>query len=86
MTTHKDFFGGAADEEEKEGDREALALKKKRDKHLMQLDDTKRMYIDQILRKTQYADDFDFFTEIVGVPLEAEEGTAPVNYKDLTKD
>ena len=52
----------------------------------MQLDDTKRMYIEQILRKTQYADDFDFFTEIVGVPLDAEEGAAPVNYKNLSKD
>ena len=39
----------------------------------MQLDDTKRMYMDQILRKTQYYDDFDYFTEVVGVPLEADE-------------
>ena len=85
MNTHKDFFkGGAPEEEEKEIDKEALAVKKRREKHLMQLDDTKRMYIDQILRKTAYADDFDFFAEIVGVPLDAEDGDGnqaqPVNY------
>ena len=33
----------------------------------MQLDDTKRMYMEQILRKTAFYDDFDFFTEIMGV-------------------
>ena len=39
----------------------------------MQLDDTKKMYMDQILRKTQYCDDyFDYFTEVIGVPLEAD--------------
>ena len=42
------------------------------------------------MRKTSYADDFDFFAEIVGVPLEAEDGdgtqTQPVNYQNLTKD
>ena len=46
VNTHKDFFKGTVDEEEKEVDKEAQALKKKRDKHLMQLDDTKRMYIE----------------------------------------
>ena len=40
-----------------QGDREAMAVQKKREKHLMQLDDTKKMYMDQILRKTQYCDD-----------------------------
>lgn len=35
VNSHKDFFKGTADEEEKEGDKEAQALKKKRDKHLM---------------------------------------------------
>ena len=39
----------------------------------MQLDDTKRMYMDQILRKTQYYDDFDYFAEVIGVPLEADD-------------
>ena len=34
------------DEEMVEVDRAALAVKKKREKHLMQLDDTKRMYMD----------------------------------------
>ena len=56
-----------------QGDREAMAVQKKREKHLMQLDDTKKMYMDQILRKTQYCDDhFDYFTEVIGVPLEAD--------------
>ena len=74
LNAHKDFFkGGGPDEEEKQIDKESLAIRKKREKHLMQLDDTKRMYIDQILRKTAYADDFDFFAEITGVPLEADD-------------
>ena len=72
LNTHKDFFSSEGQEEVKGIDKESLAIKKKREKHLMQLDDTKRMYIDQILRKTAYADDFDFFAEIVGVPLDAE--------------
>ena len=77
--TAKGFFNSgksAEGEESKDGagvDKAALAVQKKREKHLMQLDDTKRMYMEQILRKTQYFDDFDYFTEIVGIPLEADD-------------
>ena len=50
------------------------------------------MYMDQILRKTQYYDDFDYFAEIVGVPLEADDQgnldghEMVVNYKNMTKE
>lgn len=50
------------------------------------------MYMDQILRNTTYVDDFDYFTEVVGIPLEADdEGNLEghemvVNYKNLSKD
>ena len=48
LNTHKDFFSGEATQDTGtvEIDKEALEVKKKREKHLMQLDDTKRMYID----------------------------------------
>lgn len=98
VNTAKGFFTSgrkpAADgEEDKDAgiDKAALAVQKKREKHLMQLDDTKRMYMEQILRKTQYYDDFDYFTEIVGVPLEADDQghldgkEVVVNYKNMTK-
>ena len=48
--------------------------------------------MDQILRKTQYYDDFDYFAEIVGVPLEADDQgnldghEMVVNYKNMTKE
>ena len=94
VSTAKGFFASKSGEgEEGKGvDREALAVQKKREKHLMQLDDTKRMYMEQILRKTQYHDDFDYFTEIVGVPIEAdEEGKFDgkemiVNYKNMSRE
>ena len=95
VNTAKGFFDSgkpAGDDEGEEVDRVALAVKKKREKHLMQLDDTKRMYMDQILRNTTYVDDFDYFTEIVGVPLEADdEGNFDghemvVNYKNMSRD
>lgn len=96
INTAKGFFkSGAAGKDDEEGkdhiDKTALAVQKRREKHLMQLDDTKRMYMDQILRKTQYYDDFDYFTEILGVPLEADDQgnldghQMVVNYKNMTK-
>jgi len=48
-------------------DSEASRQAKKREKHLMQMDNTKRMYIDQILKKTTFCDDFDYFGEVVGI-------------------
>jgi hypothetical protein len=30
------------------------------------MDATKRMYIDEILKKTQYYDDFEYFEEVTG--------------------
>ena len=79
---------GQDDEEMKEEDKEALAIQKRREKHLMQLDDTKRMYMDQILRKTSYVDDFDFYTEIHGISLEADPGAESqhVGFKDMTPE
>ena len=93
-TGAKGFFTGGkgnGDDEIQPVDKEALAVQKKREKHLMQLDDTKRMYMDQILRKTQFYDDFDYFAEVVGVPLEADEQgqvdghEMVVNYKNMTR-
>ena len=46
---------------------EVSKIAKKREKHLMQMDNTKRMYIDQILKKTTFYDDFDYFSEVVGL-------------------
>jgi len=31
------------------------------------MDATKRMYIDEILKKTQYYDDFEYFEEVTGL-------------------
>jgi hypothetical protein len=45
-------------------------LAKKREKHIMQMDNTKRMYIDQILKKTALYDDFDYFSEVVGIGID----------------
>ena len=46
----KSFFNSGKNGEEQEGgdkiDRAAQAVQKKREKHLMQLDDTKRMYME----------------------------------------
>lgn len=61
-------------EEVEKVDKEALKVKKARDKHLMQMDATKRMYIDEILKKTQYYDDFEYFDEVTGLPQEGTEG------------
>ena len=48
--------------------------------------------MEQILRKTQFHDDFDYFAEITGIPLEADaDGNLDghemvVNYKSLTRE
>lgn len=39
----------------------------------MQMDNTKRMYIDQILNKTTFYDDFDYFGEVVGIGIDGQD-------------
>jgi len=45
----------------------------------MQMDSTKRMYIDQILRKTAFYDDFDFHADVIGQALDEETQQASGN-------
>jgi hypothetical protein len=56
-------------------------MAKRREKHIMQMDNTKRMYIDQILRKTTFCDDFDYFSEVVGIGPDGQ-----VEQANLTKE
>ena len=66
LNSHKDFFAADQPEEESKEAKEADKINKLREKHLIQMDNTKKMYIDQILRKTTYFDDFDYFSEVTG--------------------
>lgn len=39
------------------------------------MDATKRMYIDDIMRRGNFYEEFDFFAEVMGVPIDGEEIT-----------
>lgn len=67
LTNFKDFFKGPAAQDTEMAENETTRQQKKREKHLMQMDNTKRMYIDQILRKSHFCDDFDYFAEVIGI-------------------
>jgi len=49
-----------------------MAEQRKRDKHLQQVDQTKKLFIDQILRRNCLDDEADVFDEIVEATLKGD--------------
>ena len=74
MTQNRDLFDGAQASTDADVDMPTTAAEeqRRREKHLQQVDSTKKLFIDQILRRNCLFDEPDIFNEIIEANLRGE--------------